>query len=288
MSQDPTKQHHVVVTGASSGIGLSICEFLIAKGFFVYGSVRKNEDAERLTQMWGSESFMPLLFDVTDREAVFAGAQQVRAQIGPRKLYGLVNNAGTVIAAPLAHIRPEDFQRQIAINLVGPYHVTQALLPLLGMEATRVGRPGRVVQISSVAGKIGTPFVGAYAASKHGLEGFSESLRRELYGFGIDVICIGAGAVTTPIWSKTGAIDAAYLQTSYGEALNKFQSFAIQAGPQGLAPQNVAKIVFKALTLRQPKTRYAAVRRRFRNWTVPSHLPKRTMDKALAKMFGLE
>ena len=192
----------VVITGVSTGIGHASAKTLIEGGFRVFGSVRNRADADRLQQEFG-EMFVPLLFDVTDEAAVQGEAAKVGEQLGTETLDGLVNNAGIEVAGPLPYLPTDQFRHQLEVNLVGPFIVTKAFLPLLGADPARNGKPGRVVNISSVSGKIAGPFSGAYAASKFGLEGFSESLRRELFLFGIDVIIIGPGAVVTPIWQKS-------------------------------------------------------------------------------------
>ena len=208
----------VVVTGVSTGIGWGITKVLIQNGFRVFGSVRKTQDAERLTKEFG-EAFVPLTFDITDEPAVQAAARQVRAQLNGETLFGLVNNAGIAIPAPLIYQPTDDFRHQIEVNLIGALIVTKAFVPLLGSDHSLRGNPGRIINISSVGGKRGGPFLGAYVASKHALEGLSESLRRELMFHGIDVIIIGPGAIATPIWDKAENMDTSlYENTEYGEA----------------------------------------------------------------------
>ncbi|HWY25598.1 MAG TPA: SDR family NAD(P)-dependent oxidoreductase, partial [Nevskia sp.] len=179
----------VVVTGVSTGIGRATATLLAAKGFRVFGSVRKAQDAAALAQALGA-AFEPLVFDVTDEAAVPAAAQAVRARLEGQTLAGLVNNAGIAVAGPFSHLPVAEFRKQLEVNLVGPMIVTQAFLPLLGTDPSLNGPKGRIVNISSVGGKIGAPFLGPYVTSKHGLEGFSESLRRELMHYGIDVIMV--------------------------------------------------------------------------------------------------
>ncbi|HVE05113.1 MAG TPA: SDR family NAD(P)-dependent oxidoreductase, partial [Rhizomicrobium sp.] len=183
----------VVVTGSSTGIGWGIAKVLIAKGFRVFGSVRKAEDGERLRKEFGA-NFVPLYFDVTDAAAVAKGADQVAGALGGEMLFGLVNNAGIAVAGPLLYLKIDEFRHQIDVNLTGQLIVTQAFAPLLGADRSRKGEPGRIVMISSVGGKNASPFVGPYSASKFGLEGLSESLRRELMLFGIDVIIVAPGS----------------------------------------------------------------------------------------------
>jgi NAD(P)-dependent dehydrogenase (short-subunit alcohol dehydrogenase family) len=169
----------VVVTGASTGIGWATAKLLLDRGFRVFGSVRKQADADRLKGEFGA-SFTPLMFDVTDEAAVLAAAREVRAALNGEPLAGLVNNAGIAVAGPVLELAADEFRRQMVVNVIGPIITTQAFCPLLGSDPSLKGPRGRIVMISSVAGKNGNPLTPAYAASKHAIEGLSESLRREL------------------------------------------------------------------------------------------------------------
>src|SRR5258705_10620737 len=214
----------VVITGASTGIGWATAKLLLDRGFRVFGSVRKQADADRLRAEFGA-NFTPLLFDVTDEPAVLAAAREVRAALNGEKLAGLVNNAGIAVAGPVPEIAADEFRRQMDVNVIGPIIATQAFGPLLGADRSLNGPPGRIVMISSVAGKNGNPLTPAYAASKHAIEGLSESLRRELMLFGIDVIIVAPGPVKTPIWSKAEEVDISpYKNSPYLPALEKIRT----------------------------------------------------------------
>jgi len=276
----------VVVTGTSSGIGWGTASVLIRNGMRVFGSVRKQQDAERLAAEFGS-AFTPLIFDITDAAAVRAAAEQVREQLGGETLFGLVNNAGIGLAGPLMYQPIDEFRHQIEVNLIGPLIVTQAFLPLLGADRSLRGTPGRIVNVSSVGGQNGGPFLGAYAASKHGLEGMSESLRRELMLYGIDVIIIGPGAVATPIWDKAEQIDTSiYAGTNYGEVFRRFGEYFVREGRKGYPPERIGEAILHALTTPKPRVRYAVVPQRFRNWTLPRMLPRRMVDRIIARALG--
>jgi NAD(P)-dependent dehydrogenase (short-subunit alcohol dehydrogenase family) len=278
----------VVVTGVSTGIGWGILKVLIQKGFRVFGSVRKTEDAERLSREFG-ENFVPLIFDVTDEPAVQAAAKRVREQLKGETLFGLVNNAGIAIAAPLIHVPTADFRHQLEVNLVSVLIVTKAFVPLLGSDHSLHGEPGRIVNISSVGGKRGGPFLGPYVASKHGLEGFSESLRRELMLYGIDVIIIGPGAVATPIWDKADQADISlYENTEYFEAGKRLLKYMVKDGKKGYPPEKVGEVTWQALTTAKPRVRYAVVPGNpIRNF-IQSLLPKRVLDNIIAKNLGFK
>ena len=277
----------VVVTGVATGIGLWTTKVLVAKGFRVFGSVRKQADADRLQRELGG-GFVPLIMDVTDAEAIHRAAQQVDSMLGDSNLAGLVNNAGVVVSGPLLYQRPSEYRRQLETNLVAPLVVTQAFAPLLGTDKKRRGPSGRVVMISSTSAKVALPFLGAYSASKAGLEGMSDSLRRELMLFGIDVIILQPGAVVTAMYDKGESEDLSEFQhTEYWNVMKRFQSFIVAEGRKGLAPELLGKAVHLALTTAKPKARYAVVPQRFKNWTLPRLLPSRMLDAGLAKQFGL-
>jgi NAD(P)-dependent dehydrogenase (short-subunit alcohol dehydrogenase family) len=277
----------VVVTGASTGIGWASAKLLLDKGFRVFGSVRKQADAERLKAEFGA-NFTPLMFDVTDEPAVLAAAREVRAALNGEKLAGLVNNAGIAVAGPVLGLSADDFRRQMEVNVIGPVIATQAFGPLLGADRSLKGNPGRIVMISSVAGKSGSPLTSAYAASKHAIEGFSESLRRELMLFGIDVIVIAPGPVKTPIWSKgqQAADFSRYQNSPYLPALQKAGAYMQELESIGLPAETIAGRVYDALTLPNPKVRYHIAPDTMR-YLLGTLLPKRMVDRIIAKRLGL-
>lgn len=277
----------IVITGASTGIGWATAKLLLEKGFRVFGSVRKQADAERLKSEFGA-SFTPLIFDVTDEPAVLAAARQVREALAGEKLAGLVNNAGIVVAGPVLGLSADEFRRQMDVNVIGPVIAAQAFAPLLGADTALKGAPGRIVMISSVAGKSTSPFAAAYAASKHAVEGLSEGLRRELMLFGIDVIIVAPGPVKTPIWSKgqEAADMSRYQNSAYLPALQKATAFMQHLESTGLPAAAIAERIHDALTLPKPKVRYHIAPEMLRH-LLDAVLPKRTMDRLIAKNLGL-
>lgn len=276
----------VVVTGASTGIGYATAKTLIATGFRAFGSVRNKADAERVSKELGA-NFTPLIFDVTDEQAVKNAASQVRAALAGETLAGLVNNAGISVPGPLLEIPIADFRRQLEINVTGQVIVLQAFAPMLGADPSLKGPPGRIVMISSVAGKRSLPFAGPYSASKHAVEGMSESLRRELMLFGIDVIVIGPGPIKTAIWAKGEKVDFSRLgNTPYLEPMKKMRGMMQAAGASGLPAEDVAQLVLHALTGRKPWTRYTITPGHVTRLLM-SLLPKRVQDRMIAKRLGL-
>lgn len=276
----------VVVTGSSTGIGLGIAKVLVTRGFRVFGSVRRTEDGERLAKELGP-NFVPLLFDVTDSTAVSKAADQVAAMLGGDTLFGLVNNAGIAVAGPLLYLKLDEFRHQLEVNVTGQLIVTQAFAPLLGADRSRKGEPGRIVMISSGGGKNAAPFLGPYSASKFALEGMSESLRRELMIFGIDVIVIAPGAVATPIWDKAETVDVQqYANTAYAKPLSTIRAFMLALGRSGLPPEKLGEAVHAALTTARPKTRYRVSPQPVQDF-LQIALPKRLVDRVIAGRLGL-
>jgi NAD(P)-dependent dehydrogenase (short-subunit alcohol dehydrogenase family) len=276
----------IVITGTSTGIGYGAAKVLIARGFRVFGSVRKAADADRVTAELGA-NFVPLLFDVTDEAAVNAAALEVGAALKGETLAGLVNNAGIAVSGPLLELAVEDFRRQMEVNVMGPVIATKAFAPLLGADPSLKGPRGRIVMISSVAGKNGNPLLSPYSTSKHAIEGLSESLRREFMLFGIDVIVVGPGAVRTPIWDKADEIDiAAFRGSPYLTALERMRAYMLKLAATGLPAEKIGEVVHDALTLPRPKVRYEVSPEPFR-MLMMRILPKRMLDRFIAKQLGL-
>jgi NAD(P)-dependent dehydrogenase (short-subunit alcohol dehydrogenase family) len=276
----------VLVTGASSGIGWGAVKVLTGKRLQVFGSVRKAADAERLKAEFG-DRFTPVVFDVTDPAAVARGAGEVRAALGGKKLGGLVNNAGVALGGPLLHLPLEVFRRQLEINLTGVLICTQAFAPLLGTDAGLSGPPGRIVNIGSMGGRRAFPFMAPYHVSKFGLEGFTESLRRELLPFGIDATLVAPGSVATPIWAKADLEDySQYDATPYRDALATMRAEVLAIGRKGLPPERIGEVIHEQLTRANPKT-YRPVFPDPLTAFLTLRLPKRMVDRMVGQRMGL-
>ena len=276
----------IVITGVSTGIGYATTKYLLARGLRVFGSVRKTADAERLQADFGAH-FTPLLFDVTNEAAVSAAADHVRTALNGETLAGLVNNAGVVVPGALLDLDVSEFRTQMDINVMGPVIATKAFLPLLGADATLQGGPGRIVMMSSVSGQFGNPLLSPYSTSKFALEGLSESLRRELMLFNIDVVTIAPGPVRTPIWEKAEALDIArFANSRYLPALTKLRGMLAQMSEKGLPPERIATLVHRALTDAKPKARVVAAPEPMQT-LIAGLLPKRWVDRIVARQLGL-
>jgi NAD(P)-dependent dehydrogenase (short-subunit alcohol dehydrogenase family) len=268
----------VLITGASTGIGQATAHHLKELGFDAVGAVRKDEDAERL----GAAGLRTVRLDVTDSDSIAAA----RAQLGDGPLFGLVNNAGIAVAAPIEFLPLDQLRHQLEINLVGQVAVTQRFLPPL-----RAGR-GRIVNVSSIGGRVALPLVGAYNMSKFGLEGMSDSLRRELRPQGVDVIVIEPGGVKTPIWQKGNELaddlqadmppEAQRLYGRMIEALRE-QTVKIQ-NERGIEAREVAEAIGTALTAKRPRARYLVGRDAKLRAPAAAVLPDRVMDRLVARV----
>ena len=275
---------YIVITGVSTGIGYGAAKEFASLGYHVFGSVRKQEDATRLKEEIGG-NFTPLLFDVTDRGAIEKAAEEVKEIVGNNGIAGLINNAGMATAGPLIYQPIEEIRLQFEVNVIGQINVIKVFFELLKAGE----KPGKIINISSVSGKLSAPFLGAYAGSKHALEGISQSLRRELQLYGIDVIIIGPGAVATPIWDKDGAQNSInkYTETDYAESTSIFQKYIVEQGKNGLSEAILGEFIRKVFETEKPKTRYAILRDRFKNWIIPRLLPDRWLDKRIGKNISL-
>jgi NAD(P)-dependent dehydrogenase (short-subunit alcohol dehydrogenase family) len=270
----------VLVTGASTGIGEATVMHLRELGFSPIAAVRKDEDAERLE----GRGLRTTRIDVTDADQIAAA----RDELGDEPLAGLVNNAGIAVVAPLEFLPIDRLRQQLEINLIGQAAVTQAFLPAL-----RRGR-GRIVNVSSIGGRVGLPLVGAYNASKFGLEGLSDSLRRELRPHGVDVILIEPGGVKTPIWKKGEELADEMLADVPPEAERLYGRLiaAVRTGTQriaretGIEPSEVADVIGRALTSSRPRARYLVGSDAKQRAVLAKLLPARVMDRLIGRALG--
>ncbi len=278
----------VVVTGSSTGIGRACALMLDRNGFRVFAGVRKDADGNALRSA-ASPSLTPVHIDVTNAASVQAMADRVKAAVGKAGLHGLVNNAGTTLPCPVEYLPLEDFRRQLEVNLVGPLAVTQALLALLRQAH------GRVVNVTSAAGRAGVPLMAPYVSAKHGLEGLSDVMRLEFRQLGIHVAVIEPGFVGTSMGGKLQRDTVAALSSlpdegrrRYGPALEKLAEEIRCHAEAGSPPEVIAESILHALTSEQPHTRYPAGAGAKRMLFMRRILPDRQFDKIILRAGGLE
>ncbi|HTV74168.1 MAG TPA: SDR family oxidoreductase [Candidatus Acidoferrales bacterium] len=276
-----------LITGASTGIGRATALRLAQRGERVFAGVRNPQDGAALVQA-GGEKITALELDVTQPSAIESARGQIEASLGTTQLTGLVNNAGIVVAGPLEIISDEDLRRQFDVNFFGAMAVTRAFLPLL--RASR----GRIVNLSSIAGKVSVPFNGAYSASKFALEAASDALRLELFPMGIHVSLIEPGQIATPIWQRAGdAARTAFEKAPpekfalYREAMEHFASLANAGANQRLSADRVAAVIERALFERNPRARYL-IGRDARFMLPIARLPEPLRDRLFRRVFKLK
>jgi NAD(P)-dependent dehydrogenase (short-subunit alcohol dehydrogenase family) len=274
----------VVITGASTGIGEACALSLDRLGWRVFAAVRREEDGRRL-QARASERLRPVLLDVTDGPGIAAAVQEVASAVGPGGVQGLVNNAGIAVGGPLEFISLEQFRWQFEVNVFGLLQVTQLFLPLI-----RTGH-GRIVNIGSIAGRVASPMVGPYCASKHAVEGLTDALRLELAPWELHVSVVEPGVVATPIWDKgVREMDAELARMPaqglerYDLLIRAFRRLLAGASQRGVTPEAVVRRVEHALTSRRPRHRYLVgtdARLRLMAQTI---LPRRWVDALIQRV----
>jgi NAD(P)-dependent dehydrogenase (short-subunit alcohol dehydrogenase family) len=276
-----------LVTGASTGIGRATALRLTASGWRVLAGVRDPAHGEELARAAGSPALLPLELDVTVSEQVAAAAERVEREApGPDGLGALVNNAGIAVGGPVELLSDEDLRRQFDVNVFGPTALTRALLPAL-----RRAR-GRIVFISSIGGLATMPFTAPYAASKHAIEAFGDSLRVELRSSGVQVALIEPGSVATPIWDK-GRTEASEVQVPaelaahYGHVPAALDKTLEQTGRRGVAPEQVAETIERALSARRMRPRYLVGRDAVAILALKRLLPTRTYDALMRRALGV-
>jgi NAD(P)-dependent dehydrogenase (short-subunit alcohol dehydrogenase family) len=274
-------QELVVVTGASTGIGAATARELARRGFHVLAGVRRDQDADAIR----GPGIEPLIIDVTNPDHIQALATRVCGDAQGRPVRALVNNAGIGVNVPFETFAIDEWRRLFEVNLFGHVAVTQALLPAL------IHARGRVVNISSVGGKVAMATYGPYAATKFALEAVSDALRREMAPFGVGVVVVEPGAVRTEMPGRAIATarelaSAMSLEQSrrYGPLVHAVtaQTASHTTSGSGLPADAVAKVIAEAVTARKPRIRYAVGRDAALITRLARFLPDRTLDRVIA------
>ncbi|MCP1184527.1 SDR family oxidoreductase [Paenibacillus sp. 1781tsa1] len=278
-------QEMVVVTGTSSGIGRATAEQLAAEGFHVLAGVRRQEDADKIKQ----KNIEPVILDITAIDTLRALAERVEQDPLGRPLRAVVNNAGIAVNAPLEMVPLDELRRQIEVSVIGQVAVIQALTPALLKSG------GRVVNIGSVGGKISMPGFGIYSAAKYAMEAINDSLRREMSSFGLKVIMITPGGVSTSLSEKgvTTANRLSKLMTPdqhrrHDRLFDAVKAQAESWATSGIPPEKVAEVVSRAIHASNPRTRYTAGRDSALLTRLVRILPDKLLDRMLRSQMKLQ
>lgn len=268
-----------IVTGCSSGIGRATATLLAERGWYVFATARHLETVTDLA----SEGISPLQLDVTDATTMIAAVDTILARTG--RIDALVNNAGYAEAGPLERATPEEVRAQFETNTFGPLRLAQLVLPVMRAQ----GR-GRIVNVSSINGRVAMPFTGLYSASKHALEAMSDTLRMETCPFGVHVIVVEPGPVRTNFTAaghRRTARFATEQDSPYARYFPRFDRLLAGNPRANASPEAVAKVVHRALTAGRPKARYAATPMARLMLAVVPRLSDRMRDAALSRLLGL-
>jgi NAD(P)-dependent dehydrogenase (short-subunit alcohol dehydrogenase family) len=277
----------ILITGCSTGLGFAAARAFAQRGYRVIATVRSEDDARRVEAACKG-SIHAVLCDVTVKEQVADLPGTVRRITGDGVLDGLINNAGIMLAAgPVEFQKVEDIRAQFDVNVFGMMAVTISLLPLLGTAGPVRKKAGRIINVSSIEGKVASPFISAYAATKHAIEGFSHSLRRELRLFGIKVIIVAPGGIQTEMWRKNPFPVAPLVGTAYEGPFRKINSLMEQMEKESASAEEVARFLVRVFEARRPKARYAHARA-FLDGPGTILIPDLWYDWMLGWMFGLK
>jgi NAD(P)-dependent dehydrogenase (short-subunit alcohol dehydrogenase family) len=298
------------VTGASTGIGQATALRLHAAGWTVLAGVRSEQAGQRLAASGRGESerLRPVILDVTRAQDVSAAVEHVRTASGhgvtgtpapvatagvaadggpePGRLDALVNNAGISVGGPVEVVTEEDLRHQFEVNVFGQMALTRALLPALRAAH------GRIVFLSSIGGRVVTPFLAPYVASKHAIEAFGDALRVELRSSGVQVALVEPGSVATPIWEKgrsevDGLEIPPELAPYYGHVPAAFEKVLEDTERRAISPEVVAETIERALSSSRMRPRYLVGRDAKAMLALRRLLPDRAFDALMRRALGV-
>jgi len=272
----------VLVTGAARGIGRAIVDHLASTGWDVIAGVRTDQDADAVTKAH-PQRVSAVILDITD-----AGHIAKLAKSLPERLDAVINNAGVAVAGPVETVSPDSWREQLEVNVIGQFAVTQAVLPQL-----RKAR-GRVLFISSVNGRIATPMLGPYSASKFALEAAADALRVELRAWGISVVLIEPAQTDTDMWRTAGdmvlEVEAGMSPAQrdlYAKHIVGMKKFVPRARKMASPTDKVVAVVEEALTARRPKARYVVALLPKIQIMLVTNMPAALRDRLMGFMVGL-
>ncbi|RMB79470.1 SDR family oxidoreductase [Streptomyces shenzhenensis] len=279
MTTSQERPELILITGASTGMGAAAARELAHRGYHVLAGVRRQSDADALR----TAQLEPVMLDITDPGQIAAAARRIADDPAGRPLRAVINNAGIAINAPVEVLTMDEWRRQFEVNFFGHVAVTKAVLPSLHASS------GRVVNISSVGGKVAMPTYGAYAGAKFAMEAMSDSLRRELAPHGVQVVVVEPGGVQTEMTGHgierardTIAALSPAQRGRYGGLLQAIINQAAAFTKSGLPAEAAGRVIADAATVRRPRTRYTIGRDAALLTRLQRILPDKALDRVLA------
>ena len=273
---------NILITGVSTGIGYDAVRHFLDQGYRVFGSVRKDNDKLRLESEFPS-NFVCLQFDVVDVEKIKQAAEEVKTLLAGDSLTALVNNAGYALAGPMALLSDDAFRKQIEVNVFGVRTVTNAFLPLLGAQKNFNGKPGKVINISSISGIFNSPMNGAYCVTKHALESMAEVYRRELMIYGIQFSSIQPGPIQSKLWDKNDDTLDEYFDTEYGNMARNTAKIIDTAQQQAQPASVISNLIEKIINKKKPKLSYVVHSNKLQVFFLTRIFPSRMVDYLIFK-----
>lgn len=283
---------NILITGTSTGIGAAAAKVFASAEYRVFSVVRRKKDADNLKKeaRQYEKNIVPLIFDITDEKAIRRNAQKVSKILGEDSgLVAIINNAGIALSGPITNMPLSEVRYQFEVNVIGHVAVIQAFFPLLKRGQNISGWKKRIINISSFGGAIGIPYLGAYSASKHGLEGLSTVLRREMRLYGIDVIIIRPAGTYTAIWEKSPVQNTETYSTSdYIHSGKVVQQYLLKVGKSGATSDEIGNFIKNIFDKKKPRAIYTYLPKVRFNWLLTKISSPRMLDFILAFKFKLK
>ena len=270
---------YVLLTGTSTGIGRAALSMLVEQGYYVFGTIRNERDKKRLQDEVQSELFHPIVMDVAKPKDVEKTFKIVQKSLKAQPLYPSINNAGVLTGGPFTMHPIDDYRYVFEVNFFGTLNLTKTMLPLMTCSESDSDHWSRVINVSSVFGHYGFPYIGPYVASKFALEGFSESVVYELKKIQVHMVTLVPGSIKTPIFEKGKQQNDDHLRdTPYEMSVSATKKFMSFIENNGIQPERVGHKLLKILRASKPKHRYYIIGRKLIEWILPNYTPRRILS----------
>ena len=266
----------IIITGCNSGIGKSLAKKLSSLNYKIIITYLGKNLFPR------DKNISAYKLDLRDEKNILSFIKEVKnlCKKGFNLRY-LINNAGIALGGPVENIPLKIVREVFEVNFFGLFSITQKLIPYL------INSKGRLIIAGSMAGKIALPFLSPYNSTKFALEGFADSLRRELNPFGIKTILLEIGGVNTPIWTKAKKQDISFVEKKYLSSLKEFEKKFIDSAQKAMDPDKAAIKIIRVITKNNPKPRYIIAENKFTTF-IPLLIPVKIFDKLISKMFKMD